>query len=156
MKVSANLFGAIALSLLVFVVPAFAQANEHALDEFNQKFTDAIRHMDNAAVMSLWADDGVSLLPGMAPIAGKTAIQQFMEDATSKTKGFKVVSHDNNWRDIRVSGDWASEWALTKQVVQPPDGKPILTINGKMLLVLHRDKDRTWKIQQESWTSSGS
>lgn len=143
-------------ALLVCSSIAFAQgsAAKQQIDAFNQKFTDAIRHMDNAAVISLWADDGVSLLPGMAPIAGKPAIQKFMDDVTSKIKGYKVVSHDNDFRDIRVSGDWASEWALTHQVVQPPDNKPVLTIYGKMLLVLHRKKDGSWKIKQESWTSA--
>ena len=147
---------AICVIIIIVSATAFAQSSEpHQLDVFNQKFTDAIRHMDNAAVMSLWADDGVSLLPGMAPISGKSAIQKFMEDATSKTTGYKVVSHDNDWRDLQVSGDWASEWALTTQVVQPPENKPIFTIHGKMLLVLHREKDG-WKIKQECWTSSSS
>lgn len=147
-------------SLLVLLLAsisilALAQSSRpHQLDSFNQKFTDAIRHMDNAAVVSLWADDGVSLLPGMDPISSKPAIQRFMDNATSKTQGYKVISHDNDWHDIHISGDWASEWALTKQVVQPPGNKPPLTIRGKMLLVLHRDKEGAWKIEQESWTSS--
>ncbi len=121
---------------------------------FNDKFTDAIRHMDNAAVMSLWAEDGVSLLPNRAAIRGKAAIQKFMEEVTSKTQGYKVVSQDDDFQDIEVSGAWASEWAVTKQVVQPPDGKPLMTIYGKMLLVLHRDQAGDWKIKEESWTSS--
>ena len=142
------------LAVACMSISALAQSSgSHQLDAFNQKFTDAIRHMDNAAVLSLWADDGVSLLPSMAPISGKPAIQQFLDDITSKTKGYKVLSQENDWRDIQVSGNWASEWALTKQVVQPPDNKPIMTIHGKMLLVLHRDKNG-WKIKQECWTSA--
>ena len=131
-------------------------ADRKQFDIFNQKFTDAIRQMDNSAVMSLWADDGVTLLPGMLPIAGKSAIQKFMDEATSKTKGYKVVSHDNDFHDIQIAGNWASEWALTTQVVQPPDNKPIMTIHGKMLLVLHREKDGSWRIKQESWNSAPS
>lgn len=127
----------------------------HELDAFNQKFTDAIRHMDNAAVVSLWADDGTTLLPGMAPVSGKAAIQKFMDDVTSKTTGYKVISQNNEWHDIQVSADWASEWANTTQVVQPPDNKPTMTIHGKMLLVLHHEKDG-WRIKQECWTSSPS
>jgi uncharacterized protein (TIGR02246 family) len=142
--------------LLVCTNTGFAQdaTGRQQVDLFNQKFTDAIRHMDNAAVMNLWAEDGVSLLPNMPPIAGKPAIQKFMNEVTSKTRGYKVVSHDNDFRDIQVSGDWASEWALTTQVVQPPDNKPVLTIHGKMLLVLHREKSGQWKIEEESWTSA--
>ena len=143
-------------AILVFTNAGFSQdaAGRKQIDAFNQKFTNAIRHMDNAAVMELWADDGVSLLPGMLPITGKPAIQKFMDDTTSKTKGYKVVSHDNDFRDIQIAGDWASEWALTTQVVQPPDDKPIFTIHGKMLLVLRREKDGSWKIKQESWNQA--
>lgn len=147
--------GTLFCAVLISAAAAGAQrAPEDQVAAFNQKFTDAIRHMDNAAVLSLWADDGVSLLPGTDPIAGKAAITKFMEDVTSKTSGYKVVSHDNEFHDIEVSGEWASEWALTTQVVQPPDGKPRFTIHGKMLLVLHREKDGVWKIKEEAWTSS--
>ena len=140
--------------VLVVAWCAAACAQDEArvqIDAFNERFTEAIRHMDNAAVMSLWAEDGVSLLPEMAPIHGRAEITKFMDDVTSKTKGFKVLAHDNDWHDVRVSGEWASEWAETKQQVRDPEGKE-LTIYGKMLLVLHREKDG-WKIEAESWTS---
>jgi len=142
--------------MFMFSVISVSQtaADKQQISAFNQKFTDAIRTMNNAAVIGLWADDGVSLLPNMNPISGKSAIQKFMDDVTSKTTGYKVVSHDNDFHDIQISGDWASEWALTTQVVQPPGDQPSVTIHGKMLLVLHREKDGAWKIKAESWTSS--
>ena len=109
--------------------------------------------MDNAAVVALWAEDGVSLLPEMEPIRGRAEIARFMNEVTAKTSGYKVLAHDNQWHDLQVTGDWATEWAETRQQVQPPDGKPAITIYGKMLLVLRREKDE-WKIARESWTSS--
>ncbi len=93
---SADYFRVAIFSLLISL-PAIAAAqssNVHELDAFNQRFTDAIRHMDNAAVLSLWADDGVSLLPNTAPILGKSAIEKFMNDVTSRTKGYSVISHE--------------------------------------------------------------
>jgi uncharacterized protein (TIGR02246 family) len=145
----------LALAVAVMLSCAIVCAQEMArqeIDTFNQRFTEAIRHMDNAAVMALWAKDGVSLLPEMAPIRGRAEIQKFLDEATSKTNGYKVLAHDNEWHDVRVAGDWASEWAETRQQVQPPEGKAPFTIYGKMLLVLHREKDG-WKIEAESWTS---
>lgn len=141
---------------VLFATPlVFAQASEsRELDAFNRQFTDAILHMDNSAVLNLWSDDGVSLLPNMAPISGKAAIRKFMDDITARTKGYKVVSQEDDWHGIKISGNLASEWADTKQVVQPPANKPQMTIHGKMLLVLHREKDGSWKIERESWTSS--
>ena len=149
-------FNAIFFSLLFGLGTSAAAQNtaDKQIAAFNDKFTHAIRTMNNAEVLSLWAEDGVSLLPNMNPISGKAAIQKFMDEVTANTTGYKVVSHDNDFHDIQISDDWASEWALTTQVVQPPGGQPRMTIHGKMLLVLHREKDGAWKIKAESWTSS--
>lgn len=133
----------------------FAQVSpDSQIAAFNQKFTEATQHMDNALTLSLWAEDGVSLLPGQAAITGKPAISKFLDDVTTKIAGYKVVSHKNDFHDVEISGDWASEWANTTQVVQPPGKKPQMIIQGKMLLVLHRDKNGAWKIKEEAWTSS--
>ena len=143
------------LLLLVVLCSGSAGAENTPAEQIsalNQKFTEAIRRMDNAAVLSLWDDDGVTLLPGMAPVTGKAAIKKFMDEGTSKSTGYKVVSHESEFHDLQVSGDWASEWAITTQVVQPPENKPQITIRGKMLLVLHRDGSGEWKIKNEAWT----
>ena len=140
--------------LLLGALPLVAQdARVAEVRAFNQKFTDAIRHMDDDAIFAMWADDGVSLLPGQAALRGKPAIVQMMKDVKVKFPGFKVAAQDNEFQDIVVAGDWASEWAITRQVAQPPDGKPPIEIWGKMLLVLHRDASGEWKIEREAWTN---
>ena len=135
---------------------AFAQTPPHPkIAAFNRNFTDATRHMDNAATMSLWAEDGISLLPGEQAIVGKPTIAKFLEDVTAKISGYKVVSQTNDFHDLEVAGDWASEWANTTQVIQPPGNQPKITIYGKVLLVLRRDKkDGAWKIKEEAFTTS--
>jgi len=119
----------------------------------NQAFIDAILKMDNAAVMALWADDGVDLLPGTAPIVGKPAITQFLNDATKDLKGYRVTTQEVEHHDLQICGDWASEWGTTHQIVKPPDGKPAIEIFGKMALILHKEKDG-WRIKQEMWNGS--
>ena len=108
--------------------------------------------MDNAATMALWAEDGVSLLPGMAPIEGKSTIAKWLDGVVSHLRGYRVTAQDNEFHDVEVSGDWASEWGTTHQVVQPPNGGPVMETWGKILLVLRRDKDGAWKIREEMWT----
>jgi len=121
---------------------------------FNQKFIAAHLRMDTPAVLSMWAEDGVSLLPEMAPLVGKQAIGKFVEDVVAKMPGYKVTKQEIDFRDIQVSGDWASEWGLEHQVVQPPDGKPVIDSHGKILLILHKDAHGEWKVQQEMWNSA--
>lgn len=121
------------------------------IDAFNRSFTAATLAMDNAAVMALWAGDGVTLLPGMKAVSGKKTIAAWLDDIVARMPGYKVTLQEDDFHDIVVSGDWASEWGTTHQVVQPPDGKPPIETWGKVLLVLHREKDGQWRIEREMW-----
>jgi uncharacterized protein (TIGR02246 family) len=123
------------------------------IEAFNESFQEATLRMDNARAMALWADDGVTLLPGMAPIAGKKTIAKWLDDVVRNMPGYKVTQQENEFRDIQVSGDWASEWGTTHQVVQPPNGKAPIEGYGKILLVLHRDESGEWKIKEEMWNA---
>jgi uncharacterized protein (TIGR02246 family) len=123
------------------------------IDAFNQRFRTAILSMDNSAIMALWADDGVTLLPGLAPIIGKQTIARWLDGVTAQMPGYRVTGQDNDFHDIRIAGDWASEWGTTHQAVRPPGGKPAMEIYGKILLVLHRDGAGSWKIEEEMWNN---
>jgi uncharacterized protein (TIGR02246 family) len=144
------------LAVPVMGATADGEAKQRGVKElitFNEQFRRAILSMDNAAVLALWADNGVSLLPGMAPIVGKPAIAQFMDGVVKSMPGSKVTVQENEFHDIRIMGSWASEWAITHQVVQPPDGKPAIETYGKMLLVLHVSSMGQWRIKEEMWNS---
>jgi ketosteroid isomerase-like protein len=107
--------------------------------------------MDNAAVMSMWAEDGISLLPTTDPIIGKAAIGKFMDEVMGRMPGYHMQRMDVDFQGIEVSGDCASEWAEEHQVVQPPPGKRVIDSYGKLLLVLHREADGNWRITREMW-----
>ena len=139
-------------------------ANSRAeIDAFNEELKQAILSMDNAKVMALWDEDGTDLLPGQEAVSGKANIAKWLDGVTDKMKGWKVTSQENEFHDIQVHGDWASEWATTKQVSQPPEGKKFVGIGkshgpvtavGKMLLVLKRGSDGKWKIREEAWVGN--
>ena len=131
-----------------------ADSGTAEIEAFNQKFLGAHLRMDQAAILSFWEDDGVDLMPEMAPIVGKKAITKFVQDAVASIPGYKVTKQEIEWHDIRVSGDWASEWGLEHQVAEGPPGKPAFDGHGKILLILHK-LGGEWKIQQEMWNSAG-
>ena len=115
---------------------------------FNAEFLAAHLRMDTPAIIRMWAEDGISLLPGIAPLVGKPEIARFLDEVTARLKGWRMEKMEPDFRGIEVSGDWASE----HQVVQPPDrGKPAFNGRGKMLLVLHREADGSWRIKREMW-----
>jgi uncharacterized protein (TIGR02246 family) len=124
------------------------------LEKFNNHFRELHLNMDTAGIFALWADDGVDLMPGEAPMIGKKVIEAWVEAILAKMPGYKVTKQEMDFHDIQVSGDWASEWALEHQVVQPPDGKESIETWGKMALVLHREANGEWRIKQEMWNAA--
>ena len=131
----------------------------HAVDDrgrqeiaaFNKRYVEAHLKMDNAAIMATWAEDGVALLPSTTPTAGKAAIGKFLEAATQQLAGYKMLKVEMDFQGIEVHGDCASEWGYEHQVVQPPDGKPVIDSYGKLLLVLRREPDGNWRVTREMW-----
>jgi uncharacterized protein (TIGR02246 family) len=121
------------------------------IDAFNRKYIEAHLKMDNGAIMSTWAVDGVALLPATKPIEGKTAIATFLAQVTSPLTGYHMENVEMDFQGIEVHGDWASEWANEHQRIQPPEGKAAIDSYGKILLVLHREADGNWRVKREMW-----
>jgi ketosteroid isomerase-like protein len=121
------------------------------IDAFNRSMIDATTRMDNAAVVSLWEDDGVSLLPSTKPIAGKKTLAAFMDDVTSHLPEAHMRSFEMHCDGIEVSGDLATEYCDEHQVVDLGAGKPPFDGTGKMLFVLHRGADGKWRLRREMW-----
>jgi ketosteroid isomerase-like protein len=122
--------------------------------EFNQKFQDAHARMDTTAIIGMWSETGVSLLPETAPLVGKAAVTNFIREAVGHLAAYKMLKAEMSFHDIRVCGDWATEWGIEHQVIQPPDDKPVIDHWGKIALVLHREADGNWRVQQEMWNST--
>jgi uncharacterized protein (TIGR02246 family) len=146
------------LLLLAAALPIVAQtmplSPRAQVEAFNRKFEDATRRMDNAAIVALWADDGISLLPSTKPIVGKVAIAAFIDSVTAQIKGAKMEKFELKCFAIDVSGDIASEWCSEHQVVLMPGGKPPFNGHGKMLLVLRRGLDGEWRLLREMWNQA--
>jgi ketosteroid isomerase-like protein len=144
--------------LLAAALPMIAQttpSNPRAeIEAFNRRFEDATRHMDNAATMTLWADDGISLLPSTEPIVGKAAISAFLDNVTSQIKGAKMEKFEMECFAIEASGDLASEWCNEHQVVTMPGGKPPFDGRGRMLLVLRKSPEGQWLLLREMWNQA--
>lgn len=147
--------------LAVFAMGAIRTLRAKSPDEeqkeivaFNKRYVELHEKMDTPAILALWAENGVDLMPGNDPLVGRKNISAWVQDALAKMPGYKVVKQEMQFHDIHVCAEWASEWATEHQVVQPPDGKPILESYGKMALLLHREASGEWKVHQEMWNSA--
>jgi uncharacterized protein (TIGR02246 family) len=121
---------------------------------FNKRYLELHQKTDTAGILALWADDGVDLMPGDAPMIGKKKIVAWLEGVMASIPGYKVTKQEMEFRDIHTCGEWASEWAMEHQIVQPPDGKDPIEVYGKAALILHREGNGEWKVQQEMWSAT--
>ena len=110
--------------------------------------------MDPMATMSLWAEDGVDLLPGMEPMVGKSVISQWHKGLLEQMKGVKVLQCDVDWKQIEIKDDVAYEWGINTQTVSLPDRPEPLKNEGKITLILRRQPSGQWKLVLESWNNS--
>jgi len=124
-------------------------AGRREMEAFNRRYVELHERMDTAGILALWAEDGVDLMPGDSPMIGRKKISAWVEGIVAKMPGYKVMKQEMEFHDIHLCGDWASEWATEHQIVQPPDGKPVIESCGKMALVLHRQANGEWNVQQE-------
>ena len=146
------------VALLLAVVRMKALAREDAgrkeIETFNKRYVELHLRMDTPGILALWKEDGVDLMPGDAAMIGRKKISAWVEDILAKMPGYKVMKQEMEFHDIYVCGDWASEWATEHQVVEPPNGKPVIESYGKMALVLHREANGEWRVQQEMWNAT--
>jgi ketosteroid isomerase-like protein len=123
------------------------------IEAFNRAMTDAMRAMNDPALLGLWEDDGVSLLPGASPLVGKAALAAMLRDVESNNPGARMTSFDMQCSGIEVSGEVAHEYCDEHQVVDLGGGKPPFDGRGRILFVLHRAADGTWRLRREVFQS---
>jgi ketosteroid isomerase-like protein len=141
----------VTLFALSNIAPASAATRDSvAIAQFNERFAAATRAMQDSAVLALWDENGISLLPSQAPIVGKPALAAFLARVRTQYPDAKMRSFECHCHDIQISGDIAAEWCDEHQIVDLPDHK-IFDGRGKMLLVLHRGAGGTWRLSREMW-----
>jgi ketosteroid isomerase-like protein len=92
----------------------------------------------------LWDSDAVRIQPGRPAEVGKAVI--YANDKrweASKGKQKTLCGH-MEIQDLQIAGDWAFEWAYFSYKENTAEGK-VSTSQGKVLRVLHRQVDGSWK-----------
>jgi ketosteroid isomerase-like protein len=135
--------------------PAASPFDRSGVAAFNKAFTSAVRAMNDEAVLSLWADDGVALLPDTPPVRGKSQMATMLRGISSAHPKARMESFTNDCFDIEGEGPFVSEWCLEHQIVSEP-GKPTFDSWGKMLLVLHEQAPGEWRLVREMWNHANS
>jgi uncharacterized protein (TIGR02246 family) len=136
-------------------------ANEHAQDiaaieKAHAQDIAATLSQDPAALADLWADDGVLLQPGQEAEVGKQAIVAATARNRVAHQGFRVVTYVPDIKSVTITTDgWAFEWGyFTGSYVESTGGEET-RIRAKVLRVLRKQADGSWKCAVAMWNTAG-
>ena len=109
---------------------------------------------DLAALSELWTDDLVRLQQGQEAEVGKQAILAAEERYRAAHPGFRVVSYVPKIKDVTVTNGWAFEWGYFSASYVESAGGEEKRIRAKVLRVLKKQADGSWKAARGMWNTS--
>lgn len=127
------------------VVPAAQGADLAGIEKLHQLDQQVTLLNDPKALQEEWTNDAVRLEPDSPVDVGKAAI--YASDVRSMTEapGSAIIGYKPDIRDVRVVNDWAFEWGVFEAGFRESASKPVETMHGKLLRVLHRESSGDWK-----------
>ncbi len=121
------------------------------IEELHRKDVIASKAGDVATLGSLWTEDGVALPPNHAPVIGIKAIREWLNQNRLDTTKLELTEYVLDFREIRVFGDTAFEWARSRVTVHPKGNAKDIHASGNLMRILKRESDGSWKVARAIW-----
>jgi uncharacterized protein (TIGR02246 family) len=118
-----------------------ATSPDPAIRRVADAYTAAMLAGDAAAAAAVYGDDAVEMPPGVPPIRGRAAIEQYFRGVFG---GCRFTAFTLSHTEARASGDVAFVTGVSRATVTPNGGPPV-TEDGKYLVVLKRAGGE-WKV----------
>ncbi len=99
--------------------------------------------------VSFWSDDGVLMPPNEPSVTGKEALRAWYQDAFNQF-GFQFSIE---YQQVEEAGDWAFARGRYSGSIIPKTGGDPIQDTGKLLEVLRRQPDGSWKWACHMWSS---
>jgi uncharacterized protein (TIGR02246 family) len=122
-----------------------------AIDAVNQRDVQAALASDTAAMMSQWTDDFVLLQPAGPILRGRTTIADVFRGAESAVE---ILEYVLDIQEVKVLGEYAFQWGTFRYSLRPRAGGETVDTGGKLMRILERQPDGTWKIHRTISTAS--
>ena len=155
-----NLKRLIFLAMLIgassaLAITIFAKSRSHthdlsAIEKLHQQDIAATLAGDPQALAKLWADDAVRLEPGAAEV-GKGIIVEHDTETMKSNGEMRILSYAPEIRDVKIVDGWAFEWGFFSSSYRDHPNSPVKTFRGKLLRVLERQRDGSWKFARVMW-----
>jgi ketosteroid isomerase-like protein len=119
-----------------------------AIERLNQAEVRAVLANDVRSLMSLWSDDLV-LLPPAGPIQRvRSSYDEMLRQGLEQSRALDFVECVFEFEEIQVLGDYAFEWGTYRWRARPRAGGDTMTIHGKIMRILRREPDGSWKMHR--------
>ena len=116
------------------------------IEKLHRQDIAATLSRDTAALTELWTDDAVRLGQGDSDDIGKAAIRATNERQKAATPELRVLSYVPETKELTITDDgWAFEWRYYTASYVESQGGEVKHIRGKVLLVLKKLPDGSWK-----------
>jgi ketosteroid isomerase-like protein len=124
---------------------------EDPIFTYRQAFLNAARSGDVDALVSLAADDIVSMSPNDTTVYGKEEYRAWWEEYFQY---FRLAAFTEPERSVVMHGDFATEYSVYMIAVVPVGGGSRIRDDGRTLTIWKRQPDSSWKIWQIIWNSA--
>ena len=126
------------------------EADLRAIEEINQRDVRFALANDVAGMMSQWTDD-IVLLPPAGPIQrGRSAIAEVSRGVENTVENLEYVL---DIQEVKVLGDHAFQWGTYRYRIRPRAGGEPVRAGGKLMRILQRQPDGSWKIHRGIFTA---
>jgi uncharacterized protein (TIGR02246 family) len=105
---------------------------------------------DSEMMMSQWTDDFVLLQPGAPIMRGRAAIAEAFRSVESP----EIVDYALDIQEVTVLGAHAFQWGTYRYGIRPREGGETVHASGKIMRILQRQPDGSWKIHRGIVTGS--
>jgi len=133
-------------------VDGYRESESGAVQRQADHRCERLHQQDAAATLSdkadelakLWDNDAVRIQPGHPAEVSKAVIYANDKHWEASKGNQKTLCGHMEIQDLQIAGDWAFEWAYFSYKENTAEGK-VSTGQGKVLRVLHRQVDGSWK-----------
>jgi ketosteroid isomerase-like protein len=125
--------------------------SEDPIFEYRQAYITAAKAGDVATLVSLVADDVISMAPNDTTVYGRAEYQSWWEEYFQY---FRLVAFSEPERSVVINGDFAVEHSGYMIAVAPLSGGTRIRDDGRILTIWKRQLDGSWRMWQTMWNSS--
>jgi len=123
-----------------------SQNDLREIQALNQRHIQAWLSSDTNAVISLWSDDFTVIHPVGPAVRGRDANVEMLQKGIEQIRAIEPLEAVEDFEEIKVVGDYAFEWGTYRFSSRPRAGGDSVSNSGKLLRILQRQSDGSWKM----------